>query len=431
MNKCATDRSIDPHRWRWQRIAALAALVVVPVSAGAQNVPPDPESDDITDVGKIGKLHDELRRAERRESLYQRISGLYADYAKWKTRAGKENDVAFSLELSLLQQWGRPNGGSPALQVSAIPSLDWTLLRSKTWGTGSVQFEYDAVPDYPTRQDAAGVQSRQGLVTPINDYPSRSLTFAQLTYTHATPGNMWLLTVGQYPLWNFDGNAYLGNQQQNFNSYILAQNGSSTYRSTGLGAYAQLNATSTLQFAAGVQATNNLAGQTLTARGAADHCCAWFGYAQWTPTVAGLGAAQYSFSYFDTPAVPAQAASRNWSVNAVQHLGEQWAVFGRANGAQGYTSAIRSSYAVGAALEDPLARAPTDQIALAFGYSDAAAPPVNPASARNERIVEAYWTWTFFGGLLVTPSVQVILDPALDPGRRSVSVLALRATVLF
>ena len=33
----------------------------------------------------------------------------------------------------------------------------------------------------------------------------------------------------------------------------------------------------------------------------------------------GLGSAKYSFSYFDTPDLPPRAASRNWSINAVQN----------------------------------------------------------------------------------------------------------------
>ena len=110
-------------------------------------------------------------------------------------------------------------------------------------GNGSVQLAYNAVTRYPTTQSAADVQSNLGLITPINDYPTRTLNFAQLTYTQATPDNKWLLTAGQYPLSNFDGNAYLGNQQQNFNNYLFAQNATQTYLPTGLGAYIQFNAT--------------------------------------------------------------------------------------------------------------------------------------------------------------------------------------------
>ena len=237
--------------------------------------------------------------------------------------------------------------------------------------------------------------------------------------------------MGQYPLWNFDGNAYLGNPQQNFINFIFSQNGSATYLNTGWGGYVQYNAMNTVQLAAGFQATNNATGETLTAQGATENCCAGFAYAQWTPTVPGLAAAQYSLSYFDTPSIPTQASSRNWSLNAVQNLDETWAVFGRANTANGATSSIKSSYALGVAMNNPLERATTDQIAVAAGYSVVAAPPVNPAGARNEKVIEAYWSWTFFGGLLVTPSAQLTFDPALDASRTSVTVLSVRATLML
>ena len=386
---------------------------------------------DVISIGKIGRLHDNIRRAQQRASLYQEISDVYTHYLKWKTRVQDETNVAFSMDVSLVEQWGFADGGSPALQIYAAPSVDWTVFTSKEWGTGSVQVAYYATPRYPTAQNAADIQSKLGLITPINDSPTRSMIFAQLSYTQASPDNKWLFTAGQYPFSNFDGNAYLGNQQQNFNNYLFAQNGTQTYLDTGLGAYVQFNATRTFHVAAGFQSANNVLGQTISGRNFSRDCCAWFGYAQWTPRFPGLGSAQYSFSYFDTPGIPAQPATRGWSVNAVQNLSDTWAVFARANGASGFVTPIKYSYALGMAMNDPMRRAATDQIALAVGLSDAADPPANPPNTRNEKVIEAYWTWTFFGGLLLTPSVQLIVDPALNPSNRNVSVLSLRATFVF
>ena len=42
-----------------------------------------------------------------------------------------------------------------------------------------------------------------------------------------------------------------------------------------------------------------------------------------------------------------------------------------------------------------------------------------------------HWNWTFFGGLLLTPDVQLTFDPALNPDRDSVWILSLRATLMF
>jgi hypothetical protein len=42
-----------------------------------------------------------------------------------------------------------------------------------------------------------------------------------------------------------------------------------------------------------------------------------------------------------------------------------------------------------------------------------------------------HWNWTFFGGLRLTPDVQLTFDPALNPDRDSVWILSLRATLMF
>ena len=146
-----------------------------------------------------------------------------------------------------------------------------------------------------------------GLITPINDWPVNQNQFAQLTYTQTLPGNRVSISIGQYPFFNFDGNQYLGNQQQNFVNYILAQNGSATYAAAGLGAYAQWNATETFQFAGGFQYPNSASAATLQWKGFRTSDLGWFAYAQWTPKFKGLGDAQYSFTWHESPAIEAGA----------------------------------------------------------------------------------------------------------------------------
>ena len=421
-----------------RRAAALACSSLLGLAGGqalAQTSARDSEhvlagTSDTSSVGKIGRVHDNLRRAKARHSLYEEAEEIYGDYSKFKARTEQDIGLSWSMDLSYLQQWGRPDGGSPAGQVLATPGADWVVFKDKSIGEGSVQILYFATR-YPTSRNAADVQGALGLITPINDFPAYSNTFAQLTYTHAFPGNKVLVTVGQYPFFNFDGNQYLANQQQGFNNYLFAQNGSATYPVAGWGAYAQVNATSTIQFVAGFQNAANITGATLSTKNFGDGGYAWFGYAQWTPKFRGLGTAQYSVTYYQVPTVPLQPHTSGWSLNAVQNLDARWAVFARANRAYDYVTPIRNSYAIGGAMNNPLGRSPTDQIALAFGYSDAASPPTLPSSARNEKTVEAYWNWTFAKGLLLTPDVRYIRDPALDPTRDSVWVLSLRATLMF
>lgn len=381
-------------------------------------------------VGRIGRVHDNIRRAQARHSLDQDARVLYQDYSNLKARSNQEIGLSWSLDLSVLPQWGLSDGGSPSLQVLVTPSMDWTVAKGKRFGEGSVQFAYLA-SRYASAPTAQQVSTDLGLITAINDYPFDQDIFLQLSYTQAFPGNKVLVTIGQYPLFNFDGNQYLSNQQVNFNSYIFSQNGSSTYANAGLGAYAQVNLAPTLQVSAGLQNASNIPGNTLTTWNFGVGGYSWFAYGQWTPHFKGLGSAQYSFLYYTVPTVTTQTASRGWSASAVQDLNPSWALFARANQAYGDLTPIRGSFALGAAFNNPLGRCATDQIGLAVGRSTPSPPPLNPAGARHETVMEAYWSWTFLGGLLVTPSVQVVLDPALAPERTSSWVLALRATLLL
>jgi len=193
------------------------------------------------------------------------------------------------MDLSYLQQWGLRDGGSPAGQwlANAPDRLEAVRQqRRRQWlpATGLQRNALQYAAEHRRRAGQAGPD------TPANDYPERQNTFAQFTYTHALPDNKVSVTVGQYPFSNFDGNQYLASRQQNFNNYVLAQNGSATYALAGLGAYIQVNATSAIQFAAGLQSANNVSGSTLSTRHFGDDGYSWFGYAPWT-AFKGLGAA--------------------------------------------------------------------------------------------------------------------------------------------
>ncbi len=415
-----------------RRLITVTAITLCTMPALSQDIEGENSAieSDASEVGKIGRVHDYLRRAKARHLLYEEAEGLYGDYSRFKARVQKEIGLSWSADIGYLQQWGQPEGGSPAGQVLTNPSVDWVLFNDESIGEGSVQFLYLA-SRYLTSRDAAGVQDSLGLITPINDFSGYSNTFAQLTYTHAFPGNKVLITAGQYPFFNFDGNQYLANQQESFNNYVFSQNGSATYPSAGWGAYAQVNVASTIQFAAGFQNAANITGATLSTKDFGDGGYAWFGYAQWMPKFCGLGASQYSATYYQAPTVPLQSRTGGWSLNAVQNLDATWAVFARANLAYDYVTQIKGSYVLGGAMNNPLGRSATNQIAIAFGYSDAATWPTNPSSARSEKIIEAYWNWTVAKGLLLTPDVQHIVDPALDPSRYSLWVFSLRSTLMF
>jgi len=375
---------------------------------------------------KVGRVYENVRRSTWRHTLQAAEDGRYGDYSKRKLRFQKETGIQWSLDMSLLQQWGLPAGGSPALQSLAQLSLTCDIFHDDAVGDGTIQLSANLAA-YPTAQDGAEIGSVLGTISVINDWPVSQREFQQLTYSYTSPGGRLSVSIGQFPFSNFDGNEYLNNQQRAFVNYVFSQNGSSTYAAAGLGAYMQFSPTTELHFALGSQFPNDASAESLSSSGFSFSDRSWLVYAQWTSEITRLGPARYSVTGYESPAIGQQPASRGWSFSAAQDLGDTWALFGRANAASGSTLPIGASYALGLAVKDPLRRSPTDRIGLAVGYSE----PGDLSGARGEKIVETYWNWTFFGGLLVTPDLQLILDPALDPGRDSAWVLSLRATLMF
>lgn len=400
--------------------------------APAHGEPAGVSSTDNTSMNHVGRVHDRVRAARTREqpSLDEEITDLYGRYVEAKDRFQKATNLQYSLDVSVMYQWGSPGGGPPAGQLLLSPSVNWDFPGETPIGSGSLQFAYD-FPWYMTGRNAGDVQGKLDLITPVNDFPSNVQSFDQLTFTDVLPGGRASIIVGQFALANFDANQYAGNQQINFIAYPLAQNGSATYPVASLGAYAQVNPITGISFAAGFQDANNVVGKSIQFDTFGDGRYTWFGYGQWNPQFRHLASGQFSFLYYRSPAVPAQASTSGWSVNGVQNLNDTWGLFLRANGASGYTTPVRTSIAGGGAWNDPLKRDRLDQIGLGIVWDHAARPPANPPDARDEWLVEAYWAWTFFRGLQLTPDLQIYIHPALDPGRSSVWLFSLRTLFLF
>ena len=421
-----------------------AAVAAVPDIAIAQDVSQTPDHNQSptaqlstgqpSGVHHVGRIHDRLRAAKVRESrsLDQQIDDADARYVRAKKQIEDTTGVSFTMTASGMSQWGAPDGGYGAVQGLFTPSVEWKAFDIHGIGSGAFQFSYNA-PQYWSGANGATLQGRLNLNSPLNDYPTNSLAFAQVTYTHDFPGNWLAVTLGQFPIANFDGNAYANNQQVNFIGYSLAQNGSQNYSLASLGAYAQVNPTKDVSFVAGFQDANNVAANYILFSTVGQGQYAWFGYGAWSPSFTGLGQGDYSLLYYNVPSVVLQPqASSGLSFSASQALGEHWGLFVRANTAWNSSWYIQSSIAGGAVYNNPLGRDPLDQIGLGIAwnrtnqnlYAGAFALP-------SETMIEFYWAWTTFKRLQITPDVQLYFQPALAPTQQLAAVFSIRAAVLF
>jgi porin len=63
----------------------------------------------------------------------------------------------------------------------------------------------------------------------------------------------------------------------------------------------------------------------------------------------------------------------------------------------------------------------SDVIGLSVNHGS---PPDD--SLRDQTTIEAFWRFQFSQGLAITPSVQLLLDPALNPNEDTIWVWSLR-----
>jgi Carbohydrate-selective porin, OprB family len=405
----------------------LAALAVAANRADAQTY--DPQGQKL-----VGRIHDANRAAKKRQelSIGEEVDRAHVRYAKAKKQIEDTAGITFSMEASLMSQWGTPDGGYGAVQTMFTPAVNWDIFSSPTMGDGSLQFHFMSA-NYLSSTSGTSLGGNIGLISPINNQPTANNQFVQLTYTHGFPGEWLAISVGQYAFSNFDGNAYANDQQVNFIGYSLTQNGSQNYSQAGLGAYAQLNPVREITFAAGFQDANDLSGSYIQFPTLGQGQYAWFGYGAWSPTIEGWGQGSYALLYYNQPAISLQPlASSGLSFSASQPVGDRLGLFVRANTAWQSSFAIQSSIAGGGVLNDPLKRNKQDQIGLAMALNMTNMSLYSGTFVRpSETMLEAYWSWSVFNAILVTPNVQLYLQPALAPSDDVAAVFTIRVTQLF
>ncbi|MBY0322964.1 MAG: carbohydrate porin [Reyranella sp.] len=405
----------------------LAALAVVTTRAEAQTY--DPQGQRL-----VGRIHDANRAARKRQelSLSEEVDSAHVRYARTKKEIENATGIAYSMETSFMSQWGTPNGGYGAVQAMFTPSVNWDAFSSPSIGNGSVQFRFLSA-QYLSGASGTSLGSNINLISPINNQPDANNQFVQLTYTQAFPGDWLAISVGQYAFSNFDGNAYANDQQVNFIGFSLTQNGSQNYSQAGIGAYAQVNPTKEITFAAGFQDANDFSGSYVQFPTVAQGQYAWFGYAAWSPALREWGQGNYALLYYNQPGVSLQPlASSGLSFSASQPIGDRVGLFVRANTAWQSSFAIQSSIAGGFVLNDPVKHSRHDQIGLAMAWNATNMSLFTGTFVRpSETMVEAYWSWSVFRGFLVTPDVQLYLQPALAPGSDLAAVFTIRVTQLF
>lgn len=376
-----------------------------------------------------GKLSTRLKNAMKR--LENDVDGIEKDYNQFKSMLSDDFGIQYSLDVSFMGQKGVPNGGKTATQSIYAPTISWQIFNDDTFGSGTLNASYTAVRYWGNKAENIG--DKLFLANSINDYSTPSDAIDQLSYTQSLFSNKFSITVGQFPLSDFDGTQYDSNQQTNFINYALSQNASETYPIAGLGAYIQINPNDEWSFAGGFQNARNITGQTLSSKGWGDHRFTTFGSVSYTPTINGQ-TGQYSLLVYNQPNVDTQPQNTTgWSVNMSQNLTEKWGVFLRANAATGDSMPITQSYVLGGVYNNPLDRNPLDQIGFAVAYNKVSKDYFDSSEPmrRYETVMEAYWNIGITQFFTIAPDIQLYVHPASKRDRDFGTVFSLRGTILL
>ncbi|WP_428073609.1 carbohydrate porin [Candidatus Avelusimicrobium luingense] len=377
-----------------------------------------------------------VKHEQRLNERRQTAKGPALDPMEKLVRAGKDELHKIGLEvgadISYLAQRAAPNGKQTAIQGVYYPYLTWNLFKDRALGSGQLNINYTLVRYWGT--SAATLQNRVETAVPFNDYPANQEIFSQFSYTQTLPGVFdWMsITVGQFPLYNFDGTQYIANQQTALMNYALSQNATSVYPSASLGGYMQAQV-GKWTLAAGYQDGTNLTGQNIELDEAFSGKYTLFGSVAWNPDF-GFGQGQYSVLYYYQPSVTAQPEYVNgWSFNMQQNMGDKWAMFGRANGVDKSVTGVKNSYALGIAMLNPLNRNAADAIIAGVAYNDLSMKGLGyPVNARdNEMALELQWIWGIGNWITVTPDVQFYPKAGLNNARNEATIVSLRTTIML
>ena len=217
--------------------AATGVLVLFPTLAQAQNVPAAKhERRQAQQIAVFEYDEEELWEGEPVQASHR---SLEQSYLHFKKTLNDKIGLQYGVDISYTGQRGAPSGKQTSIQGYYYPYLTWNIFKDKAIGSGQINVNYNFIRYWGT--EGYVLQNRLGVVAGQNDYIANQEIFSQASYTHTLPGEMdWLsFTIGQFPLYNFDGANYLDNQQTGLINFAMSQNASSTYANAGVGGYLQ------------------------------------------------------------------------------------------------------------------------------------------------------------------------------------------------
>lgn len=357
-------------------------------------------------------------------------AGPLEGYYQWKERFAEETGFNYLIEYGAIAQRGFSGGDDFHADHELNLIAMWDLLRSPAVGNGRfIGWFQNSV----TLNDVTTTEFMRslGVLSPVNGgdtFPDRSANRIQnFAWEQRFPDDRFRIMVGKLTtrvLMNL--NRYAVSDREDFFSPMIVNNPVAPFTARiGPGIFGEFR-TDEWYLSALVRdaaATADYLGFDTVGNGEGEYS-AEFG---WTPEFAGIGEGIYRFmvSYTDevTRATGNLPSGWTYSLSCDQDIGERLGAFARYACSDDTFRAFDQRLAAGIQIKEPLGCA-DDRIGFAGWWGD----PSDPA-LRDEFGLEAFWSLQLTRGFALTPGIQVIFDPAVDPRHDVAFAAALRARI--
>ncbi len=337
-------------------------------------------------------------------ALHARAADLFERYNQQKNKWVETYGIDFGLDTTLSWQQVASHGKKTLFRTFYTPYFNARLFEN-----GQFHFLTNFVRFY--NQTAAEASAKAGVANMINTYDANYNELLALYYTHQL-GN-FELGLGQIPICYFDGVTASDLQRQYFLNNAIAQNGTFTYPSSGLGGYVSAQITPDVKFSLGAIDAANPTAHGVHGKNLKDGKFSTFAAFQYQPIINGYQGS-YSLLVYDKPSVQrAPVKSQGVSVYLAQDVSKQHSVFFRFDASSGDYSLLKHSYALGLLWNDPLKRARNDQFALAYTLNKVNKNAVDTKTYHAyEQTVETYYDYQLYSNISLRPDVQFYVNPA-------------------
>jgi len=302
----------------------------------------------------------------------------------------------------------------------------WHIVGEEGDTSGGIVFTLESAHAYTTiapKELGASIGSLWGTV---NEFGDQGIAFTDMYWQQQFAHDRFGFRIGKIDMSDVFNTGRFASDKQFFLNEAFGGNPALPFPQQGLGLAFSAEATETLRFSFGAaNATGDRNGPGFDQLG--DNEVFSILEVGFDPHIKGHGVGNYDLSLWHADAQDdAGLPSGNGvALSADQEFNDSFAVFIRAGVNSGGVKDTRGYAGAGAVLLEPF-----DRRNDSFGVGLSWGQPDNRA-LRDQYAGEVYYRVQLTPTTQITPSVQLFIDPALNPDEDAIAVLSLRARVAF